>query len=181
MTNRRIESSETESENEKAVIRALLNNARKSTMEIAKEVGVTRQTVAKIIKRLEDDGRIWGYIPVMEPELLGNHFYLVLIKVKEDVDVGEMIKKIATFSDSEKTLEKGTKLNFKCTAYLHGRFNYSTGFYAPNIVEAEKIVNKMIKPYRKYISELYIHQTLISFRSMGFINPHLAEDIKGFF
>ena len=49
MTKRRVE---TESENEKAVIKALSNNARKSTMEIAKEVGVTRQTVAKIIKRL---------------------------------------------------------------------------------------------------------------------------------
>jgi len=34
----------TENSNEKAVIKALLSNARKSSIEIAKEAGITRQT-----------------------------------------------------------------------------------------------------------------------------------------
>ena len=83
----------TESSNEKAVIKALLNNARKSSIEIAKEAGITRQTVSKIINKLEKDGRLWGYATVMQPELLDNHFYLVLIKLKEEINKGELIKK----------------------------------------------------------------------------------------
>ena len=73
----------TEISHEKAVINALLNNARKSSIEIAKETGVTRQTVSKIINKLEKEGRIWRYTTVMQPELLDNHFYLILIKLKD--------------------------------------------------------------------------------------------------
>jgi DNA-binding Lrp family transcriptional regulator len=166
-----------EKSHEKAVIKALLNNARKSTMEIAKEAGLTRQTVAKIIKKLEKDGRIWGYSTVMEPELLDNHFYFVFLKFKEDIDKGELMKEIV----SSKTLNAFTKEYFRYSTYLHGRFDFITSFYAPNLIEAEKKVNIMLKPFRKYISELYLHQVIITFRRMGMLNPNLINEIEEHF
>ena len=133
--------------------------------------------MSKIIKKLENEGRIWGYATIMEPELLENHFFLVFIKIKEDFDVSEMIK---NFVESD-TIELGGKFNFRYTAYLHGRFNFITSLYASDIIEAERIVNKMVKPYRKYISDLYIHQTLITFRRFGFTNPNLKKEINRYF
>jgi DNA-binding Lrp family transcriptional regulator len=177
MTKNNVNKVKTENENEKAVIKVLLNNARKTSKEIAKEIGITRQTVSKIIKKFEDDGRIWGYSTIMEPELLDNHFFLVFIKLKEDFEVSEMMRKIIE-SDSIKI---GEKLNFRYTAYLHGRFNFITSLYASDIIEAERIINKMVKPYRKYILDLYIHQTLITFRRFGFTNPNLKNEINSYF
>jgi hypothetical protein len=113
----------------------------------------------------------------MEPELLNNHFFLVFIKIKEDFEVSEMMRKIIE-SD---TIKLGENLNFRYTAYLHGRFNFITSLYALDIIEAERIINKMVKPYRKYISDLYIHQTLITFRRFGFTNPNLKNDINNYF
>jgi DNA-binding Lrp family transcriptional regulator len=162
---------------EKAVIQGILNNARKTNKEIAKEIGITRQTVSKIIKKLENDGRIWGYSTIMEPELLENHFYLVFIKIKEDFDVSEMLKK---FTESD-TMIKGERFNFRYTAYLHGKYNFISCLHAPDIIEAERIVNKIVAPYRKYISDLHIHQSLITFRRMGFSNPNLENEINEFF
>ncbi|MCJ2512843.1 MAG: winged helix-turn-helix transcriptional regulator [Candidatus Thermoplasmatota archaeon] len=167
----------TEISHEKAVIKALLNNARKSSITIAKEIGLTRQTVSKIINKLEKDGRIWGYATVIEPELLGNHFYLVLLKFKEDIDKGELMKNISTSG----TLIQFTEEYFRYSSYLHGKFDFMTSFYAPNIIEAEKKVNKMLRPFRKYISELYIHQVLITFRRMGIINPNITKEINEHF
>jgi DNA-binding Lrp family transcriptional regulator len=167
----------TENSNEKAVIKALLNNARKSSIEIAKETGVTRQTVSKIINKLEKDGRIWGYTTVMQPELLDNHFYLVLIKLKEEINKGELIKKMS----NSNTINKFTEEKFRYSAYLHGRFDLMSSFYAPNIIEAEKKINKMYNPFRENFSELYIHQVLITFRRMGIVNPNLTIDIDEHF
>jgi len=177
MTKNNVKMAKTKNDNTKAVIEVLLNNARKSSNKIAKEVGITRQTVSKIIKKLEDDCRIWGYATIMEPELLENHFFLVFIKIKEDFDVSEMVKKIVE-SD---TFKLGEKFNFRYTAYLHGRFNFITSLYASDIIEAEMIINKMVKPYRKYISDLYVHQTLITFRRFGFTNPNLKNEINRYF
>jgi DNA-binding Lrp family transcriptional regulator len=163
--------------NEKAVIKAILYNARKTTKEISKETGITRQTVSNIIKKLEDKGGIWGYSTVTEPELLGDHFYLLLIKFKEDIDVRDIFKKAA----GSDLVEKMTKGKFRYSTYLHGRFDFITSFYASDIFEAEKVVNNLLKPFRKYFSEVYIHQALITFRRMGIVNPKLKQDINNLF
>ena len=49
------------SDNESKVLEVLKKNARMSLEQIAKESGLTRQTVVKIIKKLEDANVILGY------------------------------------------------------------------------------------------------------------------------
>lgn len=53
------------------ILRTLNNNARKSFREIAKELNVSLSTVANRVKRMEKDGVISGYIPLVKPEALG--------------------------------------------------------------------------------------------------------------
>ena len=163
--------------NEKAVINALLCDARKRTTEIAQETNLSRQTVSNIIKKLKDNGQIWGYSAIVDPELTGDHFFLIFIKIKEDIDVRELMKKLV---DSG-VINEMTKYKFRFSSYLFGRFDFLTSFYAPNIIEANKIVNKTLKQFRKHLSEVYIHESIITFRRMGIINPNLKEKIKTLF
>jgi DNA-binding Lrp family transcriptional regulator len=163
--------------NEIAVINALLYDARKKATEIAKETNLSRQTVTNIIKKLEDNGKIWGYSTVFEPEVTGDHFFLVLMKFKVDVDVRELMKKVLDTG----VMKELTKDKFRYSTLMFGRFDFLTSFYAPDIIEANKIVNKVLKPFRKHLSEVYIHESIITFRRMGIINPHVMEKIETLF
>lgn len=53
------------------IIRALNQNSRKSFREIAKEIGTSAPVVINKVKRLEKEGAIKGYIPVLDPEYFG--------------------------------------------------------------------------------------------------------------
>ena len=163
--------------NEKAVINALLCDARKRTIEIAKETNLSRQTVSNIIKKLKDNGQIWGYSTVIEPEMTGDHFFLILVKFKEDIDVRDIFKKTVN-SDM---LNELTKHKFRYSAYMFGRFDFLTSIYASDIIEANKIINKTLKPFRKHLSEVFIHESIITFRRMGIINPNVMEEMESLF
>jgi DNA-binding Lrp family transcriptional regulator len=56
---------------EKKIIRALNQNARKSFREIAKDVGTSVTAVINIVKKLESQGAIKGYVPIVDPAYFG--------------------------------------------------------------------------------------------------------------
>jgi DNA-binding Lrp family transcriptional regulator len=58
-------------ETERKIIRAMTENARRSFREIAKEVGTSVTAVIQAVKRLEAEGVIRGYIPVVDPAQVG--------------------------------------------------------------------------------------------------------------
>jgi DNA-binding Lrp family transcriptional regulator len=59
------------------IVRSLNKNSRKSFREIAKEIGTSAPVVINKIKRLEEQGAIKGYIPMLDPEYFG--FNLIAI------------------------------------------------------------------------------------------------------
>jgi len=59
------------------IVRSLNQNSRKSFREIAKEIGTSAPVVINKIKRLEEQGAIKGYIPLLDREYFG--FNLVAI------------------------------------------------------------------------------------------------------
>ena len=59
------------------IIRALNQDARKSYRDLSKELGLALSTVSARVKRLEQQGYITGYVPVLDPTKLG--FDLVVI------------------------------------------------------------------------------------------------------
>ena len=69
-------------ENEKAVLCELIKNAKQSNNDIAKKIGLTRQTVHNIIKKLEKDKTIWGYTAVANPDFFDKKMFVVLLKLK---------------------------------------------------------------------------------------------------
>jgi DNA-binding Lrp family transcriptional regulator len=56
---------------ERKVLRVMNANARKSFREIAKEVGTSVTSVMHAVKKLEHQGVIRGYIPVVDPVHFG--------------------------------------------------------------------------------------------------------------
>lgn len=60
-----------------SILRALNLDARKSYRDLSKELGLALSTVSARVKRLEEQGYILGYVPVIDPTRLG--FDLVVI------------------------------------------------------------------------------------------------------
>lgn len=56
---------------EKRILLNLLEKGQQPIIDIANDVGVTRQTVAKKIKQMQDSGMILSFFPKLEPEIFG--------------------------------------------------------------------------------------------------------------
>lgn len=64
-----------------SILRALNQDARKSYRDLAKELGLALSTVSSRVKRLETEGYVTGYVPVLDPQKLGFDL-VVLVGVK---------------------------------------------------------------------------------------------------
>lgn len=71
------------------IIRALNKNSRKSFREIAKEIGTSPPVVINKVKRLEEEGAIKGYIPILDPEYFG---YTLMAVVALRISHGKLIE-----------------------------------------------------------------------------------------
>lgn len=72
-----------------SLLRALNQDARKSYRDLAKELGLALSTVSARMKRLEGEGYVTGYVPVLDPQKLG--FDLVVI-VGVTITAGKLIE-----------------------------------------------------------------------------------------
>ncbi len=63
---------------DRKVIRVLNDDARQSFREIAKEVGTSTTAVINCVKKLEAEGALKGYIPVVDPGHFGVRLIVVL-------------------------------------------------------------------------------------------------------
>lgn len=65
-------------EQDRRIIKALNENARRSFRELAKEVGLSVTAVINKIKKMEEMGAIKGYIPVLNPEYFGYNLMAII-------------------------------------------------------------------------------------------------------
>lgn len=72
-----------------SILRALNHDARKSYRDLAKELGLALSTVSSRVKRLEADGYVLGYVPVLDAQKLG--FDLVVI-IGVTISSGKLIE-----------------------------------------------------------------------------------------
>lgn len=56
---------------EKKILINLLEKGQQPILNIANDIGVSRQTVSKKIKQMQDSGLILSFFPKLEPEILG--------------------------------------------------------------------------------------------------------------
>jgi DNA-binding Lrp family transcriptional regulator len=77
------------SETDVKILQVLLEDARFSSRQIAKKVGVSVGTVLSRIKKMEDDGLIKGYSVIMNHERLG---YELTVVMEITVSKGRLIE-----------------------------------------------------------------------------------------
>lgn len=77
------------SETDIKILKALLEDARYSSRQIAKNVGVSVGTVLSRIKKMEDDGLIKGYSVILDHEKLG---YQLTVVTEITVAKGKLVE-----------------------------------------------------------------------------------------
>lgn len=77
------------SESDKKILENLLEDARFSSRQIAKKIGVSVGTVLSRIKKMEDKGLIKGYSAILDQEKLG---YQLTVLTEITVSKGKLIE-----------------------------------------------------------------------------------------
>jgi len=73
-------------ENDKEVLRKIIEHAKIPDSKIAEDIGISPQAVFKIRSKLEDLGIIKGYTPIIDFKKIGIHVLtLLIIRLKPDV------------------------------------------------------------------------------------------------
>lgn len=76
-------------ETDRKILRSLLEDARFSSRQIAKQIGVSVGTVLSRIKKMEDKGIIKGYSAILDQEKLG---YQLTVLTEITVSKGKLVE-----------------------------------------------------------------------------------------
>ena len=161
-------SKETMIKDETKVLDVLEQHAKETVNEIAKRSGVSRQNVARIIKRLDEKKIIWGYSAITDGTAKNLKHFTVLAK-RNTVPFGDEVQKEII---SRKLDDYPMDIIKVENIYLtHGVTDWIITFYAPNIVSAKKFVEVTFARFSKYLQEYSIVETIVPVRKQGLKNP----------
>ena len=163
---------------EKKVLNHLSKNANESINEIAKKCGFSRQKVWRIIKNLENNNTIWGYVAVIDKEKQGLEEYTVLIKRTATPLKAEVLDKIIERKLDELSTKFG--VNILSSFYLNGAYDWMICFTAADIKQAKKLCEALHILFKGYLTELQLLEKMFPVKKCGIINPEI-ERLKEFF
>ncbi len=163
---------------ENKILEELSKNANKSINDIAETCGFSRQKVWRIIKNLEKNHTIWGYVAVLNEEKLNKKDYILLVKRTNKPFPKEMIDKIIDRDLAKKAKKIG--IEFSNSFYTHGSFDWVICFNANDIREAKTFIEIFNKLYEGYISETHLIENMFSAVRCGVTNPEI-ERLADFF
>ena len=96
---------------EKKVLLNLLEKGQQHVLEIAKDIGVTRQTVAKKLELLHESGLLISFVPKLQPEILGLSIQAYIL-MREDPrsdlrhETEEIVKSLPQVSEFQRIFGK---------------------------------------------------------------------------
>ncbi len=161
---------------EKIVINEFRNNARDNIEDIAKKCGFSRQKVLRIIKRLEDEKKIWGYSAIINNEKFDLKRYFILIR-RSTEPIDDAISKIIELTLHKKGKEIGVTI--ECSSYIYGRYDWILIVTAKDIANVKRFSNILEQEYGNVISEVQIMEELFPVNKSGITNPNM-EKLKDF-
>jgi DNA-binding Lrp family transcriptional regulator len=165
-------------EDEKQILLELSKNANKSINEIAKTCGFSRQKVWRIIKNLENNNTIWGYVAVIDEEKQDKTGYIVLIKRTNQPINKEILDRIVNRELAEKSRESGIEIIN--SIYANGPYDWIICFNAKGIKEAKGFVEELNKLFSGYISETHLLEKMFEAEKCGITNPEI-DRLRDFF
>ena len=165
-------------EDEKKILKELQKNANKSINEIAKKCKFSRQKVWRIIKNLEKNNTIWGYMAVIDEEKLNMQGYVVLIKRSNQPLTKELVNKIIE-RNIEENLEN-SNAEIISSSYTNGIFDWIICFRAQDIKGAKRFCESLNKLFEGYIQEIYLLEKMFPVKKCGLPNPEI-DKLSDFF
>jgi DNA-binding Lrp family transcriptional regulator len=158
------------SEDETLVIKALHKNSKDSLQSLAKSCGFSQQKVQRIIKRLENEGIIWGYTSVTDEKRQGRLRYIVLIKRSMNKVDKEIVKKIANLSYNEEYEKQ--EILIEDGFYLHGEYDWMIIFTAKSLRDAKKFSSVLLEKYPNLIAKVTLMHAMFSTKNHHIKNPN---------
>jgi DNA-binding Lrp family transcriptional regulator len=162
---------------ETIILKELGKNANKSINEIAKKCGFSRQKVWRIIKRLEKNNTIWGYVTIIDDEKLDFHSYIILIKKTSRPLNNELLENI-----TKRKIENNAKklgITVESSYYVNGAYDYVICFNAEDIKQAKKLCENVNIIFEGYIEEIKLLENMFPIKKCGIVNPEI-EKLKDF-
>ena len=153
---------------DKKIMAILVNEARISLTQLAKKVGLKRETIDYRIKRLIGHKFITGFAPSINFKLLGYSFYEVFLLLNESNENkrGEIIKKLAELPYTKSVLEYNDRWDIKHTILAKNTEEFDSiceeiqSEFGSSILEIER--SAMLKGYSEQsLSGLFQPETRI--------------------
>jgi len=163
---------------EKKILEELSKNANKSINDIAKSLGFSRQKVWRIIKNLEKNHVIWGYVAVIDNQKLNKKRYILLIKRSNKPIPENFVDHIITREIADKAKKMGIK--FINSVLINGKYDWLISFTADNLIQAKSLVELYIKIYDGLISEIHLNEYMFPVLYDSIQNPEIKK-IKDYF
>jgi len=170
------DSKDQESINEAKIVKELRKNAKMNIETIAKNVGISRQKVYRIIKHLEETHMIWGYTAIIDEYKQGLQKFILLLKRSNQPLEKNTVETIARSRLEHTYLDLG--ISIESSYYLHGEYDWAMVFTAVDLRYAKKFAGLLIENYPGIIIKMNMMQILFSAREHHIFNPNpnkLAE------
>ena len=158
--------------NEIKVLQVLAGNARMSNEEIGRKTGLSRQTVTKTIKKLEEKRVILGYNAVLNLPKVYYKVFLLLVKSKPGYTVNDIekgSKKIDLIREGVMVLYAG---------YFNGEYDFVLLFAAHGLRHASSIVNAMRREYSNVIQEIKLQEAIVDIAYLNILNLDAVAELK---
>lgn len=159
--------------NKEKILEELQKNGRASVSEIADKLGLSRQTVAKIISNMEKNKEIWGYTVIFNPELIGKKEFIFLAKLDLSINTNDIKEKVINFKFIKINEEK---YKFKSSVFYYGNTDLIISILAKDIIEAKKLMNSFKNLFPLNIKEIDLLEEIATFRSNYIINPNIKNE-----
>jgi DNA-binding Lrp family transcriptional regulator len=162
--------------NDAKIVSELRKNAKTSIETIAKNCGLSRQKVYRIIKHLEENHIIWGYTAIIDEYEQGLQKFILLLKRTNQPIEKNTVDTIARSRLEHTYLELGVSI--ESSYYLHGEYDWAMVFTAANLRHAKKFATLLVENYPGLITKMNLMQVLFSGREHHVFNPNpdrLAE------
>ena len=162
--------------NETKIVKELRKNAKMSIETIAKNVGISRQKVYRIIKHLEETHMIWGYTAIIDEYQQGLQKFILLLKRTNRPLEKNTVDTIARSRLDHMYLDLG--ISIESSYYLHGEYDWAIVFTTEDLRHAKKFANLLVENYPGVITKMNLMQILFAGREHHVFTPHpdkLAE------
>jgi DNA-binding Lrp family transcriptional regulator len=155
--------------NETKILNELRKNAKMNIETIAKNCGMTRQKVYRIIKHLEETRTIWGYTVIVDDENQRSQKYILLLKRSNQPITKGTADTIAWNRFENIYADLGIAI--ESSYYLHGEYDWIIIFTAEDLRHAKKFGDLLVQNYPGIIAKMNLMQILFSNKEHYVYNP----------